>query len=193
MVRLTRLVAIMVLIAAVPNASAAVMVLGSGPEQACYLASKTGVPSRNGVRACDEALEQSDLTTRDRAATHVNRSVLLLASEKPARALADTDMALTMSPGLEEAIVNRSAALILLGRFAEARTILDEALPRTTGRLRISYLFNRALASEALGDVKSAYNDLQQSLELDPEFEGARRELARFQVSTHRDGVGSRR
>ncbi len=180
--RISLFTAFIALIAAAPAAQAAVMVLGSGPEKVCYLASKAGKPSRSGLKACNEALETSQLSTRDRAATHVNRSVMLLAYHRTTDALADTDAALAIIPDLEEATVNRSAALIRLDRFAEAREILDEALPRATGHVLVSGLFNRAIASEALGDTRSAYNDLRRALELEPEFEDARMEIERYQV-----------
>lgn len=180
--RISRFIAFVALIAALPAANAAVMVIGSGPEKMCYLASKAGKPSRSGLKACNEALKTSQLSTRDRAATHVNRSVMLLAYNRTRDALADTDAALAIIPDLEEATVNRSAALIRLDRFAEARDILDEALPRAHGRVLLSGLFNRAIASEAMGDTRSAYQDLKRIVALDPEFEDAQIELARYRV-----------
>lgn len=180
--RISRLVALVAFAAAIPAANAAVMVIGSGPEKVCYLASKAGKANRAGLKACDEALKTAVLSTHDRAATHVNRSVMLLAYHRTDDALADTEAALAIIPDLEEATVNRSAALIRLDRFAEARDILNEALPRARGRVLLSGLFNRAIASEALGDTKSAYRDLKQIVALDPEFEDAQVELARYQV-----------
>ena len=180
--RISRFIALIALAAAVPSANAAVMVIGSGPEKVCYLASKAGKANRAGLKACNEALKTAQLSVHDRAATYVNRSVMLLAYSRTDDALADTDAALAIIPHLEEATVNRSAALIRLDRFAEAREILDEALPRARGRVLLSGLFNRAIASEALGDTKSAYRDLKRIVALDPEFEPAHTELARYQV-----------
>ena len=42
--------------------------------------------------------------------------------------------------------------------------------------------FNRALAHEGLDDMKAAYLDYQKALELKPEWEPPKRELARFTV-----------
>jgi tetratricopeptide (TPR) repeat protein len=181
---LSRLVAFSFLIAAVPSASAAIMVIGAGPEKQCYLASKAGKASRSGLSACNEALATAVLTTHDRAATHVNRSVMLLAHDRNDEALADTDAALQIIPGLEEAIVDRAAVLIRLDRFAEAREILNEVIPRSNGRVLLSGLFNRAIAAENLGDIKAAYKDLKRIVQLDPEFEQAQLEIARYTVVT---------
>lgn len=171
---------------AAPAAGAAVTVIGSGPEQDCYLAAKSQSANRGGLEACDLALTESLLNRRDRAATYVNRSVVLLTLERTRDALEDADAALAISPDLPAAAINRSAALIRLERFAEARATLDRALPNASGRELISALFNRAMASEAQGDVKSAYADLRRAIELDPEFETAKIELARYQVRDKR-------
>jgi hypothetical protein len=40
----------------------------------------------------------------------------------------------------------------------------------------------RGLASEALGDVSGAYRDIRRAAELEPDWEDARLQLARFQV-----------
>lgn len=184
MLRKSSLIGLVLLFAAAPAASAAVLVLGAGPARTCYLESKAGKPSRDGLEACGEALERSALSMRDRAATHVNRSVLLLAERRTGEALADTEAALAIIPDLAGATVNRSAALIRLDRFAEAREILDDALPGAHGQDLISGLFNRAVASEALGDVKSAYADFRRAVQLDPEFEQAKLELTRYRVTS---------
>ena len=80
------------------------------------------------------------------------------------------------------ASVNRSAALILLERYQEARETVDQALPLASGLELQRALFNRALANEALGDIKAAYRDLKRAVELDPQFEEAKVELARYTV-----------
>lgn len=162
------------------GASAAVQVLGAGPEVACYEAAKTGKPSRVGLGDCSLALATSDLSPRDRAATHVNRSVLQLAARRARDALADSDAALELQPDMVPAAVNRGAALIMLDRPAEARAALDAALRTADGRDLLAGLFNRAIAREAMGDVGGAYADLSRIAEIDPDFADVRTELARF-------------
>lgn len=165
------------------SAHAAVQVVGAGPEKACYDASKSRRPDLRAIAQCDAALEQSALSREDRAATFVNRSVLLLHAQKTRAALRDTDAALEIIPDMPAASVNRAAALIRLERYGEARKLLDRVLPNATGIELTRGLFNRAVAAEALGDMKAAYADYSRIVELDPDFEDAKVELARFQVS----------
>ncbi len=80
--------------------SAAVMVLGKGPGNACYEAATAEQASRTAFADCAAALEDATLTTRDRAATFVNRAVLWLVRERPSEALADVDAADGLLPGL---------------------------------------------------------------------------------------------
>lgn len=169
-------------LAVLGTASAAVMVLGTGPEKACYEAAKVGRASGVALASCDEALDGDLLTPRDRAATYTNRSVLLLVRNSATAALADTNRALRIEPSMTAASVNRAAALILLDRYQEARETIDQALPLASGLELQRALFNRALANEALGDIKAAYRDLKRAVELDPQFEEAKTELARYQV-----------
>ena len=165
------------------TASAAVMVLGSGPEKACYDAAKAESAAVKASKPCDDALLNSALTPRDRAATYTNRSVLYLIRNSATKALADTDQALAIDPAMTAASVNRSASLLLLDRYQEARETVDRAIPFANGPELKLALYNRAMAHEALGDVKAAYRDLKRAIELDPAFEQAQAQLTRFTVS----------
>lgn len=168
--------------AAATSAGAAVMVIGPGPGAACYEAAEYNRISKASIAVCDEALEQEALSPRDRAATYTNRAYLQIARNEPMPALRDVNAALKIQPSMTAAAVNKSAALIMLNRFAEAKATIDEALPLASGLELQRALYNRALANESLGDVKAAYADLKRALELDPKFEEARIELTRYQV-----------
>lgn len=168
--------------AAFGSASAAVMVVGTGPELACYHSAKAGETSNLAIKDCTEALKNSELSPRDRAATYTNRSAMLVTRGDAERALADTDAALRIEPSMTAASVNRAAALLELERYEEARATIDAAIPLATGPDLQRGLYNRAVAREALGDVKGAYADLKRAVELDPGFEAAKVELTRYQV-----------
>jgi tetratricopeptide (TPR) repeat protein len=170
------------------TASAASSVIGSGSQQTCYWAAKTGAASNAALDSCNAALEDFSLSAEDRAATYANRSAVLLARDAPAEALKSVEQALAIAPELDDAAVNKAGALILLRRYAEARSTLDEALPLIQGDALVRGLFNRAVAAEALGDVKAAYYDYKRAVELSPEFEAARLELSRFQVARAEPG-----
>ncbi|BCW90631.1 hypothetical protein sos41_38040 [Alphaproteobacteria bacterium SO-S41] len=164
------------------SASAATAVLGSGSEQACFQAAETDSPAHTALASCDAALENIALPPADRAATYANRSVILLSREQPAAALADAEMALKLAPTMKAAVVNKAGALMMLGRYAEARAALDDALPGIEGAALERGLYNRAVASEELGDLKAAYRDYKRAADLNPNFEAAHVELARFKV-----------
>ena len=168
--------------AALTTAGAAVMVVGTGPERACYEAAKHDRATGPTIKTCTDALEGGMLTPRDRAATFTNRSALLITREKAALALKDADSALAIEPSMTAASVNRSAALIMLGRYQEARATIDAAIPLASGAELQRALYNRAMASEQMGDIKAAYYDLKRAVDLDPQFEAAKVELARYQV-----------
>lgn len=168
--------------AALSTAGAAVMVVGTGPERACYEAAKHDRPTGPNIKTCTDALENATLTPRDRAATYTNRSALLISRDKAEPALGDADDALKIEPSMTAASVNRSAALIMLGRYQEARDTIDAAIPLASGSELQRALYNRAMASEALGDIKGAYHDLKRAVDLDSQFEAAKVELARYTV-----------
>lgn len=172
-------------VAGAGSAAAAVMVIGSGPEKQCYDAAKADRPTAAALQSCDDALNSGNLTSRDTAATYTNRAALLLGREGNAnaeKALHDTDRALSIAPSMTAAAVNRSAALIRLGRFEEARAAIDAALPFASGDELKRGLYNRAMANESMGDVKAAYRDLKRAVEVDPDFEAAKVELTRYTV-----------
>jgi tetratricopeptide (TPR) repeat protein len=163
-------------------AGAAVMVLGEGPAHACYQAAREERSTRAALETCDSAVMDSSLTPRDRAATLSNRSVIRLARNEPARALADCDLALKGGENFAATYINRGAALIMLERFAEARSALDNALDVAQGTERLPALVNRAMAREALGDVKGAFADLKEALAMNPEYEPAKTEFSRYSL-----------
>jgi tetratricopeptide (TPR) repeat protein len=66
----------------------------------------------------------------------------------------------------------------------EALPLFTMALERNPNRPALAHL-GRGIASEALGDVQSAYRDYRRAAELEPDSEDARLELARFQVVPH--------
>ena len=163
-------------------ASAATSVFDNASGESCFAAARVGDASGGTMAACDAAIDSASLPPRDLAATYVNRAVLHLDAHDAAAALSDTETALRLAPGLHDAAINKAGALLMLGRAEEARGTLDAVLPELSGAALERALYNRALAHEALGDVPAAYHDYKRAAELDPKFEAATVELARFQV-----------
>jgi len=129
------------------GAEGAVTVLGNGLAHTCFNAAEFGENPTDGIAACSEALEQTALPIRDRAATLVNRGILYSRINQPQMALADYDRGIAMSPSLGEAYVDRGAALIVLrarqrakhhprGGVAGARDAAGHALHDATDGVR---------------------------------------------------------
>lgn len=163
------------------SAEAAARVLGSGYGRLCYEAARAGQPSDLGVATCDKALAEQDLEPADRAATLVNRGILLMYAKKHAQALASYEAALKVEPELAEAYVNKGIALVNLGRDAEAVAASSRALELNPSRPELAY-YTRGVAHEQLGNARAAYNDYRQAAALSPEWKEPQAQLQRFSV-----------
>jgi tetratricopeptide (TPR) repeat protein len=163
---------------AVSQATAGVIVLGSGLAQSCYKAAEHGKGS--DTRDCDRALEEP-MVNHDRAATYINRSVLRLRKNDAHGALADCEISIRINSQLGEAFVNKGAALITLGRPQEAIESLNHGIALGAHKLHFAY-YDRAMAREDVGDVQGAYQDYKRALEIAPGFEPAVQQLKRFRV-----------
>jgi tetratricopeptide (TPR) repeat protein len=168
------------------SASAAVSVLGEGNPQICSAAALAGDSTDEDITACTSALLEVT-AVRDIAGTHVNRGVLYLRRKAYDAARKDFDTAEKLDPTMGEAVVNRGASLLAQRRYMEALTELDRGLALNPEEPEKVY-YNRALANEGLDDMKAAYFDYMKALELAPDWEAPRKELARFTVEN--PGVG---
>lgn len=166
---------------ALSQANATAVVVGNGLAHSCYVIAQYNGDPREGMEVCTRALEQMPMSKMDRASTLVNRGVLRVKLGQPYDALADYERAIAIEPTLAQAYVDRSAALISLKRYDEAVKSADEGLSRKPTQPEIAY-YNRAVAEEALGNVKGAYQDFKQAVALVPEFTAASEQLKQFRV-----------
>lgn len=164
------------------SADAAVTVFGGGLARDCYLGVESGDPARQVLPICDLALQQERLTSRDRAATYVNRGIVHMREGRFEMALRDYSTSARIQPDLADAQVNRGAALYGLQRYDEAMDALNVGITAEDANVRAIGYYNRALTHEKLGDIQSAYEDFHKALEIEPEFELAAQQLERFQV-----------
>ena len=164
------------------QAQAAVTVIGGGQAKACSDAALNGMSDRRSEEVCDLALETELLGPRDRAGTYVNRGIIKLRRTEWSSAKSDFDRAVGLKPDLGEIYVNRGAAMIGMKRYQDGLSDLNRALELGLEETEKAY-YNRALAYEGLDDMKAAYFDYQKALELKPDWEDPKRELARFTVS----------
>jgi tetratricopeptide (TPR) repeat protein len=182
--RLPRLITITIALCLLGfGAEAASLVLGGGDAEACYRAAKRGAADRISLTACGRALENDPLSPQDRASTHINRGVILVSRKAYAEAIADFDRALHLQPKSGEALLNRGAARLGLAQWREALADLDQGIQFGASEPEKGW-FDKGIAHEALGDLKSAYADYSKAAELKPDWELPRQELKRFHVET---------
>jgi tetratricopeptide (TPR) repeat protein len=166
-------------------AQGAVTVFGGGLARSCYEAVEySRVTSARAIQFCDTALEQEQLTKRDRAATLTNRGILYMREGRHERALADYTKSIRLMPELLESKVNLGAALYSLGRYEEALKALNEGIGTDSADAKAIGYYNRALCHERLGDIQTAYQDFRRALDVRPDFELAAKQLERFTVVT---------
>lgn len=163
------------------SASAAITVLGGGFAEACSQAAMAGEVDRKFEELCTLALDSEALNPKDRAGTLVNRGVFKLRRQEYSAAQRDFDAAIRRAPAMGEALVNRGAARIGLKAPEAALADINQAIELGVSEPAKAY-YNRALAHERLGDLKSAWLDYTKASELAPEWSTPRNELARFTV-----------
>lgn len=150
--------------------------------QACFLAANQRQASSDGDRRCSKALASPALPPALRAATLVNRGIIALDGGRIAAALDDFDAAIALVPANADAHVNKGVALLRLeGRAADAVTVLTTALDLGPRRPEIAY-YHRAIANEALGRVRAAYEDYAVAAQLAPDWPDPAQQLQRFKV-----------
>jgi tetratricopeptide (TPR) repeat protein len=166
---------------AVP-ASASIMVIGSSDARLCYEAADSPMlPQVRDLRRCDDALSAGGLSNYETVATHVNRGILRLRRGAIDEAIVDFDSAMTLDPTQPEAYLNKGAALIQRQNPSEAAQLFTVALEHNTQRPAVAH-YGRAVANEALGNVREAYNDYQIASQLAPNWSAPRDDLQRFRI-----------
>ena len=133
------------------------------------------------VEICTLAIEDEATTPADAAASYNNRGVLLYDEGKLEAALADFESALVIAETLAAAHVNRGYALVAMQRWADSIQAFGRGIELGAPDPARAH-FNRGIAHEELGQVRSAYEDYKRASELNPEWEEPRRELTRFTV-----------
>jgi tetratricopeptide (TPR) repeat protein len=178
------------LLVSAPAYAVSVMTAGQSVAQDCSIAAgKSAAPMsdrelKKGFTACDVALK-GDLSQAGRAGMLVNRGLLQVAAGNDAAALVDFNAGLDRDPGLAAGYMNRGTALLRAERYSEARADFDRAISLGTSDAHVAY-FNRGEAQEALGNPLAAYRDYRRAQELAPDFQPAKLELTRFQVTDRR-------
>jgi Tfp pilus assembly protein PilF len=162
----------------------AVTVLGGGMARLCSQAALAGNFDAADEANCSMALTSEVLSPLDRAGTLVNRGVMKLRRKDFGGARSDFDSALQAKPDLGEAFLNRGAALLGARQFADSLIDLNRAIELGVQEPEKAY-YNRGLAYEKMGERLAAYADYSKAIELMPEWQLPRTELARLSPDAH--------
>jgi tetratricopeptide (TPR) repeat protein len=178
------LMAALALVAAsAAGAAAEQNVVGAGTSMTCIAqAQDPNADLGAAVQGCTDALQFQPMSVSDRVGTLINRGILRARMHDATGAMADYSEAISMDDQAAQAYLNRSATLIGLKRYSEAKSDADKAISLHASPLEVGY-FNRAVAEEGLGNVKAAYDDYNAALKVQPNFQPARDELKRFKVT----------
>jgi len=169
-------------IALAAPASASVTVIGGSAARECYEAAESPLsPDIEILQRCDHAIANEPLVSRDLVATYINRGILRVRAGRTSDGISDFNAAIERDPTIAEAWFNRGVALMRTAGPAEALPSFNAAVERGTNRPALAH-FGRAVALEALGNVRGAYADYRRASQLDPEWDRPRAELARFRV-----------
>lgn len=168
------------LLATTSTAEAAVSVVGNGLAHDCYLQAEYNL-DRKGIAICTDALKNDVLPQIDRASTLINRAILRARASDTDGAMADYAAALAIGANDGEVYLNRAATLIALKRYDDALKDADQAVQMNPARIEIAY-YNRAMANEALGNVRAAYDDYYAAVKAQPRFKAAKDQLSRFHL-----------
>ncbi len=162
-------------------APASASIIGMTRARSCFEAAVARSSGRNAMRDCNSALEEDGLPLRDRAATLVNRGILLMQAKKLDEAIADYDAAILIQPATAEAWVNKGIALLRAGREAEAADIISQGIELGPINPAIAH-YSRAFAYEAMGKVREAYEDFGRAASLAPDWSEPYEQLRRFKT-----------
>lgn len=168
--------------AALP-AYASVLTVGGSLAEGCYNFAEMHNATYEALATCDRAFEEQALSQEDEFATYVNRGIVRMTRRDWANAQADFSRAAAIYPARGEPWLNMAVLRLKQGDSKSAIPLFDKALQLGTDAPEVGY-YGRALAHEDVGDLKSAYSDLQRASQLRPSWNQVRRELARYQVRT---------
>jgi tetratricopeptide (TPR) repeat protein len=150
--------------------------------EACFVAASQRRATADGERKCSAALASPALPPGLRAATLVNRGIIALDAGRIDGAVDDFDAAIALAPDNADAHINKGVALVRLeGREKEAVAVLTRALDLEPRRPELAY-YHRAIANEALGKLRAAYEDYAIAAQLAPDWPEPAQQLQRFKV-----------
>jgi tetratricopeptide (TPR) repeat protein len=160
--------------------SMTVLTTGEDAKNCSFAAERAAVQlaSRSDLDPCNRAFELALLSRRDRAATYVNRGIVLAALGDYQAALNDYNEALEIQPSMPQPFIGKGNLYYIAERYAEAiaayATALELKLPE-----RHLALYNQGMTYEELNDLAAAERNYRAALEFVPDWLMAQDKLKR--------------
>jgi tetratricopeptide (TPR) repeat protein len=145
----------------------------------CAEAAAAGRTDDEAAAACDRAVQSERLNRTNMIATQINRGALYLRRRDGRNALDAYQAVLGLDDDHAQALLSSGIAYDMVGQPGPAVASITRALTLGIERPYTAYYY-RARAREALGDVRGAYEDYRTAIEIEPNWEPAFEELARF-------------
>jgi len=163
-------------------AQGAVLTVGGPLSQICYKSALAGDGRSVALEGCTRALEEESLTKPDRAATLVNRGIVLMSGRHYAEADGDFDAALRLDGQLPDGWLNKGFLRLRSGDGRDALPFIQKGIDTGAGNQALA-VFARGVAHEQMGEFSSAYADLRSAQRLAPGWSLPREYLATYRVS----------
>jgi len=178
-----RLMFLALILAVLPlAASAQALIIGGGAGKDCFNAVKLNpFPTAFHEKKCSEAILSGSLDRKNLAATLINRGIIRMRRGNFVESLEDYARAEALTPDVGALHLNKGAALIGTGQYAEALASLEKSLALETQDPEAAY-YNIGVAHERLGQVEPAYRNYQTALELKPNWSLPSNALERFTI-----------
>lgn len=163
-------------------AQGAVLSVGGPLSYMCYKSANSADGSPAALEGCTRALDEESLTTPDRAATLVNRGIVLMSGGHYAEADGDFDSALKLNQKLPDSWLNKGFLRLRMGDGRDALPLIQRGIDGGAGNRALA-IFARGVAHEQMGEFSSAYADLKSAERLAPGWSLPREYLASYRVN----------
>ncbi|MFL6727750.1 MAG: tetratricopeptide repeat protein [Sphingomicrobium sp.] len=163
-------------------AHSAVLTLGGPLSHLCYQSALAADGRSAALEGCTRALEEEALATPDRAATYVNRGIVLMSGGRLSSADADFDTALRLDRNLPDGWLNKGFLQLRQGHGREALPLIQRGIDSGAANRALA-IFARGVAREQMGELSLAYADLKTAQQLAPKWELPREYLANYRVN----------
>lgn len=165
------------------------VVVGSSDATLCYERARSRSSSEEALAVCDAAMSGA-LSSRNRTATYVNRSIVHAQRGELSEALADLEQAAERRPELPAIYVNFGDVYMRLSRWDQAEDAFTRAIDLGLAQRHIAY-YGRGIAREEMDDLEGAFADYTAARDYAPTWDLPQQELDRFRVVSESDAGGA--